>query len=133
MPRAASGGGTEQPIWGIPKEYWPKLAVMVKELTGCEKVFVQSQAPREPNPKNIFMNPAKFAHSDATEKSPPQWRKFLVKKQGYTQEVRPTVGRRPPEDSIPTTATGSRPPGGTGSRRGSAAFFFTDCSFLTRY
>ena len=52
---------------------------------------------------------------------------------GPTQEVRPTVGRRPPEDSIPTTATGSRPPGGTGSRRGSAAFFFTDCSFLNSY
>ena len=57
-----------------------------EQLTGCEKVFVQSQALREPNPKNIFMNPAKFAHSDATEKSPPQWRKFLVKKQGYTEE-----------------------------------------------
>ena len=47
---------------------------------------------------------------------------------GPAQEVRPTVGRPPPEDSIPTTATGSRPPGGTGSRRGSAAFFFTDCN-----
>jgi len=66
--------------------YYPALCELAKKLTGAKECFLESHAMREPNPKNIFANPSRFAHSDASARSPPIFRNTLVKRFGYSEE-----------------------------------------------
>lgn len=76
----------------VKKEYYPEIVECVKRITGCKDCFIFSHLVRMPNPPNVFQNPSRFAHTDASRDSPPQWRRSLVKRYGYSEEEAQTCG-----------------------------------------
>ena len=71
----------------VAGEYYPKIAQLVKQITGAKDCFIFSHLRREPSPKVVFQNPSRFAHTDASKDSPPAWRRPLVTKYGYSEVV----------------------------------------------
>jgi len=70
----------------VREVYYKELCELAKKVTGAPECYVESHMLREPKPKFFFSNPSRFAHSDASARSPMIFRKTLVKKFGFSED-----------------------------------------------